>query len=87
MDKGFSLRGSFIIGPNGKLRHVTMNEPPVGRSVDEALRLVQAFQQVDTHGEVCYLDLRLFLKMIILRSTVFALFLNYLGLPNQLETW
>lgn len=53
MDKGFSLRGSFIISPNGKLRHITMNEPPVGRSVDEALRLVQAFKQVDAHGEVC----------------------------------
>lgn len=54
MDKGFSLRGSFIIAPNGKLRHITMNEPPVGRSVDEALRLVQAFKQVDAHGEVCF---------------------------------
>jgi alkyl hydroperoxide reductase subunit AhpC len=30
-----------------------MNEPPVGRSVDETLRLVKAFQYTDTHDEVC----------------------------------
>jgi len=30
-----------------------MNEPPVGRNVDEVFRLVQAFQHVDEHGEVC----------------------------------
>ena len=35
------------------LRQITMNDLPVGRSVDETLRLVQAFQYTDTHGEVC----------------------------------
>merc|ERR1711970_1047409 len=51
-DAGISLRGLFIIDPNGTLRQITMNDLPVGRSVDETLRLVQAFH-TDKHGEVC----------------------------------
>lgn len=43
----------FIIDPKGTLRQITMNDLPVGRSVDETLRLVQAFQYTDQHGEVC----------------------------------
>ena len=35
------------------LRQITINDLPVGRSVDETLRLVQAFQFTDEHGEVC----------------------------------
>eukprot|EP01147_Barroeca_monosierra_P008862 gene8863-1217_t len=50
---GFNLRGLFIIDGNGTLRHITMNDRPVGRSVDETLRLVRAFQFADEHGEVC----------------------------------
>lgn len=46
-------RGLFIIDPKGVLRQITMNDLPVGRSVDETLRLVQAFQYTDKHGEVC----------------------------------
>lgn len=38
---------------SGILRQVTINDLPVGRSVDETLRLVQAFQFTDEHGEVC----------------------------------
>lgn len=50
----FSIsRGLFIIDPKGVLRQITMNDLPVGRSVDETLRLVQAFQYTDKHGEVC----------------------------------
>ncbi|XP_056013655.1 peroxiredoxin-2-like isoform X1 [Ostrea edulis] len=49
----FFFRGLFIIDPKGILRQITMNDLPVGRSVDETLRLVQAFQYTDTHGEVC----------------------------------
>merc|ERR1712093_610668 len=52
-DEGISLRGLFIIDPQGTLRQITMNDLPVGRSVDETLRLVQAFQYTDEHGEVC----------------------------------
>jgi len=52
-DNGISLRGLFIIDDKGILRQITMNDLPVGRSVDETLRLVQAFQYTDKHGEVC----------------------------------
>lgn len=52
-DLGHTLRGLFIIDNKGVLRQITMNDLPVGRSVDETLRLVQAFQYTDTHGEVC----------------------------------
>ncbi|XP_017768948.1 PREDICTED: peroxiredoxin-4 [Nicrophorus vespilloides] len=52
-DVGHTLRGLFIIDPKGTLRQITMNDLPVGRSVDETLRLVQAFQYTDKHGEVC----------------------------------
>lgn len=45
------LRGLFIIDNKGILRQITMNDLPVGRSVDETLRLVQAFQYTDKHGE------------------------------------
>ncbi|KPP63544.1 Peroxiredoxin-4-like, partial [Scleropages formosus] len=46
-------QGLFIIDDKGVLRQITMNDLPVGRSVDETLRLVQAFQYTDKHGEVC----------------------------------
>ncbi|XP_043854120.1 peroxiredoxin-4 isoform X2 [Dromiciops gliroides] len=52
-DSGHTLRGLFIIDDKGILRQITMNDLPVGRSVDETLRLVQAFQYTDKHGEVC----------------------------------
>jgi peroxiredoxin (alkyl hydroperoxide reductase subunit C) len=52
-DEGISLRGLFIIDRKGILRQITMNDLPVGRSVDETLRLVQAFQYTEEHGEVC----------------------------------
>ena len=53
LDDGVALRGLFIIDPNGIVRQITMNDLPVGRNVDEVLRLVQAFQFTDEHGEVC----------------------------------
>ena len=48
-----SFRGTFIIDDKGILRHSSINDLPVGRNPDETLRLVQAFQYVDKHGEVC----------------------------------
>lgn len=50
---GITYRGLFIIDANHKIRQITVNDLPVGRSVDETLRLVKAFQFVDKHGEVC----------------------------------
>lgn len=48
-------RGLFIIDDKGVLRQITLNDLPVGRSVDETLRLVQAFQYTDKHGEGTFL--------------------------------
>ncbi|KAI9561525.1 hypothetical protein GHT06_012484 [Daphnia sinensis] len=50
---GIALRGLFIIDPTGVVRQITINDLPVGRSVDETLRLIKAFQFFEKHGEVC----------------------------------
>eukprot|EP00735_Rhodelphis_limneticus_P008898 TRINITY_DN2367_c0_g1::TRINITY_DN2367_c0_g1_i1::g.20772::m.20772 TRINITY_DN2367_c0_g1::TRINITY_DN2367_c0_g1_i1::g.20772 ORF type:complete len:211 (+),score=78.75,sp/Q9NL98/PRDX_ASCSU/63.68/4e-89,AhpC-TSA/PF00578.16/3.4e-37,Redoxin/PF08534.5/7.1e-16,1-cysPrx_C/PF10417.4/4.6e-14 TRINITY_DN2367_c0_g1_i1:47-634(+) len=50
---GIALRGLYIVDPNGILQQITINNLPVGRSVEEAKRLLQAFQFVAEHGEVC----------------------------------
>ncbi|KAI8981850.1 thioredoxin-like protein [Mycotypha africana] len=52
-DAGVALRGLFIIDPKGIVRQITINDLPVGRSVDETLRLIEAFKFTDEHGEVC----------------------------------
>ena len=53
LDSGVALRGTFIIDPQGIIRQATVNDLPVGRNIDEALRLVKAFQFNEKHGEVC----------------------------------
>ncbi len=56
-EKGrIALRGLFIIDPDGVVQHATINNTAVGRSVDETLRVLQAFQLVRDHGEVCPAD-------------------------------
>ena len=50
---GIALRGLFIIDPKGIVRSAVINDLPVGRNVDEALRTIQAFQHNEKHGEVC----------------------------------
>lgn len=50
---GVANRATFIIDGKGILRHASYNDLPVGRNVDEFLRLVQALQYTDKHGEVC----------------------------------
>ncbi|KAI9337937.1 thioredoxin-like protein [Obelidium mucronatum] len=52
-DIGLSLRGTFIIDPKQIVRHISINDLGVGRSIDETLRLVEAFQFNDKNGEVC----------------------------------
>lgn len=52
-ETGIAFRGLFIIDGHQRLRQITVNDLPVGRSVDETLRLVKAFQYTDIHGEVC----------------------------------
>ncbi len=51
-----ALRGLYIIDPDGVVQHATINNTSVGRSVDETLRVLQAFQYVKEHGEVCPAD-------------------------------
>jgi len=53
IEGGISLRGLFIIDGKGTIRQITKNDLPVGRNVDEVLRMVKAFQFVEEHGEVC----------------------------------
>ena len=52
-DEGVALRATYIIDREGVLRQFSMNDLPVGRNVDEVLRMVKAFQYTDEHGEVC----------------------------------
>jgi len=52
-DDGISFRGLYIIDGKGKIRQITINDLPVGRSVDETIRLLEAFRFTDEHGEVC----------------------------------
>ncbi|GAB6039863.1 peroxiredoxin C [Endothiovibrio diazotrophicus] len=50
---GVALRGSFLIDKNGVVRHQVVNDLPLGRNVDEMLRMVDALQFTEEHGEVC----------------------------------
>lgn len=50
---GIALRGLFLIDREGKLRHITINDLPLGRNVDEVLRTLDAIQFNEKHGEVC----------------------------------
>ena len=52
-DEGVAYRATYIVDDKGILRHMTVSDLPVGRSVDETLRLVKAFQYTDKYGEVC----------------------------------
>ena len=54
LNDAVALRGLFLIDTAGKVRHAVINDLPLGRSVDEALRMVDALQFVETHGDqVC----------------------------------
>ena len=50
---GIAYRGAFLIDKNGMVRHQTVNYLPLGRNVDEFLRLIDALDFHDEHGEVC----------------------------------
>jgi peroxiredoxin 2/4 len=50
---GVALRGSFLIDKNGVVRHQVVNDLPLGRDIDEMLRMVDALQFHEVHGEVC----------------------------------
>lgn len=52
-DEAIALRGLFIIDKEGVVRHALVNDLPLGRSVDEALRVLDALQFTEEFGEVC----------------------------------
>lgn len=53
LEGGMALRGLFLIDKDGIVQQQTINNLPLGRNVDEALRLVDALQHVEQYGEVC----------------------------------
>jgi len=52
-DGGVAFRGAFLIDPNGTVRAQNINDLPLGRNIDELVRLVEALQFHEAHGEVC----------------------------------
>ncbi|MFC1744715.1 peroxiredoxin [Candidatus Riflebacteria bacterium] len=53
LESGISLRGLFLIDQEGVVRHQVVNDLPLGRNVDEAIRMVQSLQFTEQYGEVC----------------------------------
>lgn len=50
---GVAFRGSFLIDKKGMVRHQVVNDLPLGRNIDEMIRMVDALQFHEEHGEVC----------------------------------
>ena len=50
---GVAFRGTFLIDQSGLVRHQVVNDLPLGRNMDELLRMVDALQFHEAHGEVC----------------------------------
>lgn len=50
---GVAYRGSFLIDKTGIVRHQVVNDLPLGRNIDEMIRMVDALQFTEQHGEVC----------------------------------
>ena len=53
LESGIALRGLFLIDREGIVRHKVVNDLPLGRNVNEALRMLHALQFTEQHGEVC----------------------------------
>jgi len=53
LDGGVALRGSFLIDKDGTVRHAVINDLPLGRNIDEMIRMVDAMLFTNEHGEVC----------------------------------
>jgi alkyl hydroperoxide reductase subunit AhpC len=53
LEGGIALRGLFVIDKDSVIRAITIHDLPIGRSVDEALRVLDALQHFEKHGEVC----------------------------------
>jgi len=53
LDDAVALRGSFLIDKDGTIRHAVINDLPLGRNIDEMIRMVDAMLFTNEHGEVC----------------------------------
>ncbi len=53
INEAVALRGTFLIDREGMVRHQVINDLPLGRNIDEAIRMVDALQFYEQHGEVC----------------------------------
>jgi peroxiredoxin (alkyl hydroperoxide reductase subunit C) len=53
LNNSVALRGSFLIDKNGTVRHAVINDLPLGRNIDEMIRVVDAMLYTNEHGEVC----------------------------------
>jgi peroxiredoxin (alkyl hydroperoxide reductase subunit C) len=53
LDGGVALRGSFLIDKDGIIRHAVINDLPLGRNIDEMLRMIDALHFFEENGEVC----------------------------------
>jgi peroxiredoxin (alkyl hydroperoxide reductase subunit C) len=53
VNEAVALRGSFLIDKDGIVRHQVVNDLPLGRNIDEMLRMIDALQYCEKHGEVC----------------------------------
>ena len=53
IDDSVALRGTFLIDKEGVIQHMVVNNLPLGRNIDEAIRMVDALQHFEAHGEVC----------------------------------
>lgn len=53
LNDAVALRGLFLIDTHGVVRHQVVNDLPIGRNVDEAIRTLDALQFTEEHGEVC----------------------------------
>ena len=53
LEEGMALRGTFLIDRSGIVRHSTINDLGLGRNIQETLRMVDALQHNEEHGEVC----------------------------------
>jgi peroxiredoxin (alkyl hydroperoxide reductase subunit C) len=53
VDDAIALRGTFLIDRQGVVRHQVVNDLPLGRNIDDALRTLDALQYLEEHGEVC----------------------------------
>ena len=53
LDDSVALRGSFLIDKDGTVRHAVINDLPLGRNIDEMLRMVDTMLFTNEHGEVC----------------------------------